>query len=74
MKNLKSIDWWDKATVRALKTGAQAVLAVLGSGIIGVLDVDWLNLLSITLMSMFVSYVTSLAGLPEVEDGSDNAD
>lgn len=74
MKNLKSIDWWDKATVRALKTGAQAILAVLGSGIIGVLDVDWLNLLSITLMSMFVSYVTSLAGLPEVEDGSDNAD
>ncbi|WP_288341968.1 holin [uncultured Dubosiella sp.] len=68
MKNLRSWEWWDRATVRAIKTAAQAILAVLGTGLIGIMEVDWLNLMSIALGSAFFSIVTSMAGLPEVDD------
>lgn len=60
--------WFKAAGVRAVKTMAQAALAVLGSGMIGVLDVDWLNLVSVTIMAGICSVLTSIAGLPEVKD------
>lgn len=60
--------WFKAAGVRAVKTMAQSALAVLGSGMIGVLDVDWLNLISITIMAGVCSILTSIAGLPEVKE------
>lgn len=60
--------WIKAAGVRAVKTMAQSALAVLGSGMIGVLDVDWLNLISITIMAGVCSILTSIAGLPEVKE------
>ena len=60
--------WIKAAGVRAVKTMAQSALAVLGSGMFGVLDVDWLNLLSITIMAGVCSILTSIAGLPEVKE------
>lgn len=74
MKNLKSWQWWDRATVRAIKTAAQATLAVVGTGVIGIMDVDWLNLVSIALGSAFFSFVTSMAGLPEVGEEDEDAE
>lgn len=71
MNRLKSKIWWDKATVRAIKTAAQSGLAVVGTGSVGLMQVDWLNLLSIMAMSVILSYVTSLAGLPEVDPNED---
>lgn len=62
--------WIKAAGVRAVKTMAQAALAVLGSGMIGVLEVDWLNLISITIMAGVSSILTSIAGLPEVKEVS----
>lgn len=60
--------WFKAAGVRAVKTMAQSALAVIGSGMFGVLDVDWLNLLSITIMAGVCSILTSIAGLPEVKE------
>ncbi len=60
--------WFKAAGVRAVKTMAQAALAVLGSGMIGVLEVDWLNLVSVTIMAGVCSVLTSIAGLPEVKE------
>ena len=60
--------WFKAAGVRTVKTMAQSALAVLGSGMIGVLDVDWLNLISITIMAGVCSILTSIAGLPEVKE------
>lgn len=60
--------WFKAAGLRAVKTMAQSALAVLGSGMIGVLDVDWLNLISITIMAGVCSILTSIAGLPEVKE------
>ena len=60
--------WLQAAAVRAVKTMAQSALAVLGSGMVGVLDVDWLNLVSVTIMAGVCSILTSIAGLPEVKE------
>lgn len=60
--------WIKAAGVRAVKTMAQSALAVLGSGMFGVLEVDWLNLVSVTIMAGICSVLTSIAGLPEVKE------
>lgn len=53
--------------MRSVKTMAQAALAVIGTGTIGLMDMDWLNILSIALMAGVCSLLTSIAGLPEVK-------
>ena len=60
--------WLKAAGIRAVKTMAQSALAVLGSGMIGVLEVDWLNLVSVAIMAGICSALTSIAGLPEVKE------
>ncbi|MFR7638249.1 MAG: holin [Allobaculum sp.] len=65
---MKNTLWFKAAGVRAVKTMAQSALAVLGSGMFGVLEVDWLNLVSVTIMAGICSVLTSIAGLPEVKE------
>lgn len=60
--------WFKAAGMRAIKTMAQSALAVIGTGTIGLMEVDWLNILSITLMAGVCSVLTSIAGLPEVKE------
>lgn len=62
------IKWWKAAGIRAAKTVAQTAVAMLGTGMVGILDIDWLNVLSVSLLAGIVSLLTSLAGLPEVDD------
>lgn len=62
--------WLRAATVRALKTAAQAAIGVIGTGAVGILDVSWANVLSVAAMAAVVSYLTSIAGLPEVDGGA----
>lgn len=69
MKNWKT--WIKAAGVRAVKTMAQVFAATLGTGAIGVLDVAWTSVLSITLMSGIASIATSLAGLPEITESEE---
>lgn len=64
---MKNTLWFKAAGVRAGKTMAQSALAVIGSGAIGVLEVDWLNLASVVVMAGICSLLMSVAGLPEVE-------
>lgn len=63
------MSWLKAATVRALKTAAQAAIGVIGTGAVGLMEADWLNVLSVAAMAAVVSYLTSIAGLPEVDDG-----
>lgn len=66
-RTILNLDWWAKATVRAIKTAAQVALASWTVGAI----LSAQDLKSIALTAAFAalySYVTSLAGLPEVED------
>lgn len=59
--------WVKAALVRAIKTMAQTAVALLGTHTVGILEVDWLQVLSASLMAGILSILTSIAGLPEVE-------
>ena len=61
-----SKEWWKAAAVRAIKTFAQAVLSVVTLGAT-LESIDWRYALSVGLVAFVYSFLTSLAGLPEVE-------
>jgi len=48
------------ASERAIKTFAQSVVALIGAGQLGVLDVDWVNVLSIAGLAAVASLLTSV--------------
>lgn len=60
-------NWAKAALIRALKTFGQSAAAAIGTGAIGITDMDVLGVLSIGLGGAFLSLLTSLAGLPEVK-------
>lgn len=62
--------WVRAALIRAIKTMSQAAIGVLGTGAIGLLQADWANVMSIALMGGVLSLLTSIAGIPEADDGS----
>ncbi|WP_270227729.1 holin [Lactococcus garvieae] len=45
---------------RAVKTFAQSMVAVMTAGATGILDVDWINALSVSLLATIVSVLTSI--------------
>ncbi|CEF51431.1 holin [Lactococcus garvieae] len=57
---------------RAVKTFAQSMVAVMTAGATGVLDVDWVNALSVSLLATLVSVLTSI-GSGTVGDQSASA-
>ena len=60
--------WFKAASMRALKTLAQTAVATIGAAAI-LSDVDWLTVLSASVLAAILSYLTSIAGLPELEKG-----
>lgn len=64
---LTSKKWWKAALIRAVKTVAQTAVGMVAVGA-AVSEVDWLRVLSVSAVAGFLSILTSLAGLPEVDD------
>lgn len=62
--------WWKAAGIRAAKTIAQTAVSMLTIGQ-AVLDVNWLNVLSVSAVAGVISLLTSIAGLPEVEEDNE---
>ena len=61
-----SKQWFKAAGIRAVKTMAQTAVSMLTVGQ-AVLDVNWVNVLSVSAVAGIISMLTSIAGLPEVE-------
>lgn len=68
MNNLTSSKWWKAALIRAIKTAAQVALGMITVGM-AASEIDWLNVASVSAVAALYSLITSLAGLPEVDDG-----
>lgn len=64
---LFSVDWWKAAGIRAIKTVAQAAIAIIGTEVLFT-AVDWSMVISASALAGVLSLLTSLAGLPELED------
>ena len=58
--------WLKCAGIRALKTMAQTSVSMLTVGQ-AVMDVNWVNVLSVSVVAGIISILKSVAGLPEVE-------
>jgi hypothetical protein len=48
------------ATERAVKTWAQTALATIGVGAVGIFEVDWVNVLSVSSLALVMSLLTSV--------------
>ena len=58
--------WFKAAGIRAIKTIAQTAVATIGtSAVLG--DVNWVAVVSESVLAGVLSLLTSVAGLPEVE-------
>ena len=64
-------DWFAAAFIRAVKTAAQTAVALIGTNAVGVTDVDWVAVGGASLLAAIISVLTSTAGLPEVDNGTD---
>lgn len=62
--------WLKCAGVRALKTVAQTAIATIGTSAL-MQDVNWLMVLSASVLAGVLSLLTSVAGLPEVWNVAD---
>lgn len=71
MSNLTNPKWWAAAGIRALKTFAQAAIATIGSSAV-ISAVDWRMVASASILSAILSMLTSLAGLPEVDNAENH--
>ncbi len=63
-------DWkkWIKAAgIRAIKTISQTAVALISVGTV-MSDIDWVMVGSASLLSGILSLLTSVAGIPEVEE------
>lgn len=64
------IKWIKAAAVRAVRTMAQTALGMFTVGM-AVEEVKWSYVASVSLVSGVYSLITSIAGLPEVENDSE---
>lgn len=62
--------WIKAAGVRAVKTMAQTAVAVIGTAAV-IAAVDWKVVVSSSIMAGIVSILTSVAGIPEVQEESE---
>lgn len=61
-------NWGIAAGVRAVKTMAQTAIATIGVSAM-MSEVEWMMVLSASVLAGILSLLTSVAGLPEVDGG-----
>lgn len=67
MNKIFTAAWFRAAGIRALKTVAQTAVATIGTAAV-MSAVDWKMVLSASLLAGVLSLLTSVAGLPELDD------
>ena len=66
-------EWFRAACIRAIRTVAQAAIAMIGTATV-MSSVDWKMVASASVLAGILSLLTSVAGLPEVDNGNIETD
>jgi tetrahydromethanopterin S-methyltransferase subunit C len=62
--------WLIAALVRAVKTMAQSAVALIGTTTVSVTSLDWRQIIAVAITAGILSILTSVAGVPEVDEGT----
>lgn len=65
----KFIKWLKAAGIRAIKTVAQTAVATIGTSAVIISEVNWPVVISASILAGILSLLSSIAGLPELEEG-----
>ena len=71
MKKTNMKEWAKAAGIRAIKTMAQTALSLITVGNM-LTEMNWVSIVSISLTAGIASVLTSITGLPEVENKTNN--
>lgn len=70
---MKISDFWQAAGIRAVRTMAQTALATIGTSAVILSDINWMNIVSASILGGILSLLTSVAtGLPEIDEKGRN--
>lgn len=61
--------WIKAAGIRAVKTAAQTAVAMIPVGV-SITEVGWIGVAGTAALAAVLSLLTSVAGIPEVDDGA----
>lgn len=64
--SVNTIEWLKSASVRAVRTMAQSALGIMGTGIF-IHDINWIMVVSASIVAGIASILTSVAGIKEVK-------
>lgn len=64
---MMSKQWIKAAVIRAIKTIAQSAIAAIGTAVV-LGEVNWVYVASASVLAGVLSILTSIAGLPEVNE------
>lgn len=62
-------EWAKAAVIRACKTAAQVGVILIGSEMVNIASLDWEYIVGCMAAGFVVSMLTSVAGIPEANDG-----
>lgn len=68
MNRMNWKEWLRAAAIRALKTFCQGLATLIGTDMVNIVDLNWPQMIGVSTTMALLSILTSVAGLPEVDD------
>lgn len=61
-------EWMRAALIRAVKTFCQGLATLIGTDMVNIVELNWPQMIGVSATMALLSVLTSVAGLPEVDD------
>ena len=68
MNRMNWKEWLRAALIRAVKTFCQGLATLIGTDMVNIVDLNWPQMIGVSATMALLSILTSVAGLPEVDD------